>query len=112
VLRDVDDVELKRIMSNPGAAFMRDPSLESGSYDNADGELLSLEIESLLTKLGAQDFVLLLGGAQGARQLPHRFFAVSVLGQSPDGDKLSRLGISPYRIVDPLKWLFDTKGIL
>ena len=110
--RDVNDVELKRIMSNPGAAYMRDPSLEKGTYDEDDGEMLSLEIESVLHKLGADNFVFSLQNAQGGRPLQHRFFAVSVLGESPDGDAVSKYGISPYRIVDPIKWLLHSKGII
>jgi hypothetical protein len=111
-LRDVDDVELKRIMSNPGAALMRDGSLDHAGYDDDDGELLSLEIESLLQKLGANEFVLSVGGTQGGSRIPHRYFAVSVLGESPDGDRVSTLGISPFRIVDPLKWLLDAQGVI
>lgn len=111
-LRNVDDVEWKRIMSHSGAAFMRDPSLDSIEYDDADGELLSLEVESLLRKLGAEDFVYSLGSAQGGQQIPHRFFAVSVLGESPIGEKLNERGISPFRIIDPMKWVLSEKGII
>lgn len=111
-LRNVNDVGWKGIMSNPGAAIQRDPSLESGAYDKNDGELLSLEVRSLLDKLGAQSFVLSLEQSSGGRGLPHRYFAVSVLGESPDGDSLSKYGISPFRIVDPLKWVLDSRGIL
>ncbi|SOE53881.1 hypothetical protein SAMN06296378_0623 [Salinibacterium xinjiangense] len=108
-LRNVDDMEWKPIMSNPGAAFLRDPSLDSGTYDKVDGELLSLEVESLLHKLGAQDFVYAL---EGGKPIPHRYFAVSVLGESTDGESISRLGISPFRILDPIKWVLDLKKII
>lgn len=111
-LRNVDDMEWKPIMSNPGAAFLRDPSLDSGTYDSADGELLSLEVQSLLYKLGADDFIFALEGSGGGKVLPHRFFAVSVLGESTDGESISRLGISPFRILDPLKWVLDMKNVL
>jgi len=108
-LRDVDDMEWRPIMSNPGAAFLRDPSLDAGTYDKVDGELLSLEVESLLHKLGAQDFVFAI---EGGRPIPHRYFAVSVLGESTDGESISKLGISPFRILDPLKWVLDMKNVI
>lgn len=111
-LRNVDDMEWKPIMSNPGAAFLRDPSLDSGTYDAADGELLSFEVQSLLYKLGAEDFVFALEGSGNGKTLPHRYFAVSVLGESTDGESISRLGISPFRILDPLKWVLDMKNVL
>jgi hypothetical protein len=110
-LRDVDSVEWKRTMSNPGAAIMRDPSL-SAKYDRADGDLLSLEVQSLLDKLGAGDFMTRLESTPNGLELDRRFFAVSVLGESPDGASISKLGISPFRILDPIKWLLHTKGIL
>jgi len=111
-LREVNDPEWKTIMSNPGAAFMRDSSLDSGSYDHADGELLSLEIESLLHNLGASNFVLSLEQGAGGKSIPHRFFAISALGASTEGESLSKYGISPFRILDPLKWILDARGVI
>jgi len=111
-LRDVNDPEWKVIMSNPGAAFMRDSSLDSGTYDNADGELLNLEMESLLYNLGAENFMLSLAQGTGGKPIPHRFFAISALGASPEGDTLSKYGISPFRVVDPLKWILDARDVI
>lgn len=111
-LRDVDDVDWKAIMSNPGSAMQRDPSLDTGAFDKEDSELLSLEVRSLLFTLGASGFVYTLDQANAGRGVDHRFFAVSVLGDSPDGDTLSRFGISPYRTVDPLKWVLQSRGVL
>jgi hypothetical protein len=111
-LARVNDVDWKAVMSNPGAAYQRDPSLDKGEYDSADGELLHLEVRSLLHKLGAQNFVLSLEQANRGTGIDHRFFAVSVLGESPDGESLSHFGISPFRIVDPLKWILASRDVI
>jgi len=92
------------LMSHRGAAFARDPSGRSLSYDKADGDLLSAEIRSLILKLGGAGIVAMLENPADRRPVECRFFAVSVLGHAPRGKKLDGRGIAPFRAVDPLKW--------
>ena len=52
VLRDVEGSEWSLIMSNAGAAYLRDTS-DAQYYDEAGGQLLHEEVRSLLTRLNA-----------------------------------------------------------
>lgn len=111
-LRRVEDVEWRTIMSNTGAAFLRDPSQESATYDEDDGALLHEEVKSLLYQLDAGAVVLNLENPHDGRKIPYRFFAVSALGESPDGSQLNSRGIAPFRCLDPLKWVLSSTGVL
>lgn len=97
------------IMDNPGAAFNRDPMLSSFYYNDEDGELLHEEMYSMLARLHAGALVL---GAQNAngRSFEHRFFAVSALGETPEGASLHENGIAPFRVLDPVLWAFGQEG--
>jgi hypothetical protein len=111
-LRQVEDVEWRSIMSNSGAAFLRDPSDDGTTYNSADGALLHEEVRSLLYKLDAGAIVLNLENPQDGRKIPYRFFAVSALGESPDGRELHARGIAPFRCLDPVKWVLNAVGVL
>lgn len=111
-LREVSGSEWSHIMSNPGAAFSRDPSMTSSRYDDLDGRLLHQEVRSLLEKLHAGPIVKAIENADNGTQMQHRFFAVSALGESPIGEKLHTRGIAPFRCVDPLKWVLADKQVL
>lgn len=106
-LREVDQSTFRKAMSLPGAAFLRDPSLLSTTFDSADSDLLNLEIESLLRELRAIELLNL------ARQTfqDRRWFAVSALGHQP-GDSLGDAGITPFRCLDPIKWILKENGVL
>lgn len=111
-LRGVDDVQWSGIMSNAGAAFLRDPSEESGDYAATDGLLLHEEVKSLLYRLGGQGVVLQMENPPSGVPMRHQFFAVSALGESPDGRRLNAHGIAPFRCIDPLKWVLATNGVI
>lgn len=111
-LAQVKNSEWGRVMSNPGAAFNRDPGLVSPFYDNADGELVDAEVKSLLHRLDAGPQLRTMQNPITGAQYYHRFFAVSALGASPAGQKLHRNGISPFRCTDPVRWLLSGTGIL
>lgn len=111
-LRNVDDVEWKRIMSNPGAGFMRDRGLDTSEYDEDDGALLHEEVRSLLGKLNADNLVLSLENPHSGQSIDYRFFAVSALGESPLGAVLHPRGIAPFRCLDPLKWALRSTGAI
>lgn len=104
--------EWGQIMRNPGAAFFRDRG-PAAATDVHDGELLHEEVRSLLLKLEAKPFVAAVElRAGGGRPGGHRFFAVSALGEAPDGEELSVRGIAPFRCLDPLRWALADTGIL
>lgn len=122
-LSETADGPWSQIMGNSGAAFRRD---SGWAFDPADQWLLHLEIESLLRYMEAdrlvnlinQDYVWAPGEAEPPALNPERwqYFAVSALGESPRGEQLSRHGIAPYRILDPVRsilsrWnVFETAG--
>ncbi|WP_062530250.1 hypothetical protein [Demequina rhizosphaerae] len=107
-LKDVEDAVFSPVMQHQGAAFVRDTRLDGLHYDDADGSLLTAELESLMTLLDAKDFLLHVDSIG----VEHRYFAVSVLGSSPKGNTLSEMGISPYRLLDPLKWTLAGTGAI
>lgn len=104
-LRKVPGSDLGRVMSSPGAAMTRSPAVD-GRYDERDARLLHEEVRGLLQKAEAGQVVRL------AERLPHRFLAVSSLGDSPLGERLSPHGIAPYRVLDPLMWILAEKGLV
>ncbi|MGV1004896.1 MAG: TRAFAC clade GTPase domain-containing protein [Candidatus Nanopelagicales bacterium] len=107
-LAGVEGSEWSDIMSNWGAAFLRDPSMRSLAFDERDARLLDLEVRSLLQKLGAGALIQKVDQAAPARA----YFATSALGQHSLGEDLHPRGISPFRCVDPLKWILARAGIL
>lgn len=109
-LRSVTGSEWSRVMANPGAAFSRDP--EAAGFDAADAELLHLEVRSLLQRLHAGAMVNSLENPNSGLPIRHRFFAVSALGGSPNGESLSDRGIAPFRCLDPVRWILAEKGAL
>jgi hypothetical protein len=111
-LAEVDDPAWQRVMSNPGAAIRRDPSLSTTGYNRRDGELLHHEVRSLMFKLKAERLVLLLENPNDGNRLPFRFFAVSALGESTDGHSLNGRGIASFRCLDPIKWVLGDMGVL
>jgi len=111
-LARVDDVQLSRIMSNAGSAVLRDPSEERVEYDDADGALLHEEVRSILELVGGESVVLGVQNPYGGGHIQHRFFAVSALGESPDGKRLHARGIAPFRTIDPVKWVLARRGVI
>ena len=103
------DGEYKSIMQNAGAAFFRDPGPLS-SYNDVDSRLLDEEVRSLLILLGQAQFVAAVERA--TRRSEHRFFAVSALGDPPNGEFLNSRGIAPFRCLDPLRWALAGTGIM
>ncbi len=111
-LRSVSGTSWNRVMSNPGAAFQRDVGPHSDAYDDEDGQLVHQEVDSLLQRLGAGGLVTSLKHPDSGRPVPHRFFAVSALGEPSDGNSLHLRGISSFRCLDPLRWLLAPTGAL
>lgn len=99
------------VMSNAGAAFMRD-SFAARYYDDRDGQLMHEEVRSLLLRLNGGSIVAGVENPSSGVRLPHRYFAVSSLGQAPIGNRLNPRGIAPFRCVDPLRWVTAPYGVL
>lgn len=114
------DNEWARIMGNHGAAFRRDTGWD---HDVNDQRLLHLEIESLLRYMSADKLVNLIGQDYGwtydaapqaaghVRPDLWQYCAVSALGESPNGEKLNRRGIAPYRVLDPVLSVLAPHGV-
>lgn len=107
----VQDHRWRRVMSNAGAAFARDPGVFGLGYDRVDGDLLHQEVYSLLALLHAQRFTNALAPVHERHVRDHRFFTVSALGESAVGDKLHPRGIAPFRCLDPLRWVLSRAGM-
>nr|WP_296779069.1 hypothetical protein [Rhodococcus sp. (in: high G+C Gram-positive bacteria)] len=110
-LRKVDGTEWGQIMSNPGAAFLRDPSMNGERYDENDGQLLHHEARSLLLKLHSGPLVAAVENRGDGNTVPVRFFTVSALGDSPIGENVHSRGIAPFRCVDPIRWVLAEHGV-
>lgn len=110
-LQHVQGSQWSQIMSNPGAAFSRDPQSVARPYDEEDGQLLHEEVRSLLQKLDAGPTILRVLNSATSQPYSHRFFAVSALGDSPVGSRLHPNGISPFRCLDPVRWVLSERGI-
>lgn len=110
-LAHVDGSDWSEVMAHRGAGFSRDPSLKAGPYDEQDGRLVHEEVRSLLEKLEARTMVMAVEQPHTGVQLPCRYFAVSALGESPVGDRLHQNGISPFRCLDPVRWVLAQRGV-
>ena len=111
VLRDVEGSEWSLIMSNGGAAYLRDAS-DAPHYDEGGGRLLHEEVRSLLTRLNAGSMVAAVENPSTGMRLTHRYFVVSSLGQPPSGNRLHARGIAPFRCADPVRWITSSFGVL
>jgi hypothetical protein len=101
-----------QVMGQLGAAYNRDPSLLARGYDENDGQGLHEEVRSLLTKLDAGPALTTMVNPVTGHRYDHRFFAVSALGASPEGEKLSDRGISPFRVTDPVRWVLAADKVM
>ncbi|WNG93706.1 hypothetical protein [Mycobacterium sp. ITM-2016-00318] len=111
ILRDVQGSEWSLIMSNAGAAYLRDTS-DWPYYDEAGGQLLHEEVRSLLTRLNAGTMVAAVENPSTGKRLTNRYFVVSSLGQPPSGSRLHPRGIAPFRCADPVRWITSGFGVL
>jgi len=111
LLRDVEGSEWSLIMSNAGAAYLRDTS-DAQHYDDAGGRLLHEEVRSLLMRLNAGSMVAAVENPSTGMRLAHRYFVVSSLGQPPGGNRLPARGIAPFRCADPVRWTTSSFGLL
>lgn len=110
-LSEVEGSTWSQVMSNAGAAFMRDSST-TPQYDEADGRLLHEEVRSLLLRLNGGSMVAAVENPASGVRLHHRYFVVSALGQPPVGNRVDSKGIAPFRCVDPLRWVTSGHGVL
>lgn len=105
-------VNWQRVMGNYGASFRRESAALDEPFDGDNSYLLHLEVSSLLQCLDATQMINQLQtplfGAEGYR---YQCFAVSALGASPEGDRVSRTGIAPFRCMDPLRQVFSAHGL-
>lgn len=111
-LRKVSGSSWGQVMSHAGAAFTRDPSLLRGGYDEVDGQLLDAEVRSLLQRLDAGPTLYRPSNPTTGGYYQSRFFAVSALGSAPQGNRVGSSGISPFRCMDPVRWVLTHKGVL
>jgi hypothetical protein len=73
---------------------------------------LDAEVSSLLQKLDAGPLLRNLENPRTGQRYANRFFAVSALGESPVGARLHANGITPFRCMDPVRWVLADQGVL
>lgn len=105
-LREVQGTKWASIMNRPGSPLQRDPSLTTPTFDEADGDLLHEELLGLLEMLHASSLTAMLSETAET----FRYFAVSALGESPEGDMIHAGGIAPFRVLDPFKWAMQVSA--
>ena len=103
LLKPPEDEEEDKILFFPGSA-VRIPR-ESGIYDQENFEQIDVEIEEYLRRTEGEDFIQTVNGFED-----HCYFAVSALGNNPEGKELQR-GVMPMRVEDPFIWLLNRKGM-
>lgn len=105
-------VNWQRVMGNHGASFRRESAALDEPFDVDNSHLLHLEVSSLLQCLDATQMINQLQtplfGTEGYR---YQCYAVSALGASPEGDRVSRTGIAPFRCMDPLRQVFSAHAL-
>lgn len=104
--------EIDTIMRNRGAAFNREGAGVKRPWDANDQKLLDHEIRSLLERLNARVlFNQLNNYAAGDRPFNFNCFAVSALGSPTVGESIDPNGFSPFRVLDPVRFVFDGLGL-
>lgn len=105
-------VNWQRVMSNYGASFRRESAALDEPFDAGNSHLLHLEVNSLLQCLDATQMINQLQTPLfGTRGYSYQCYAVSALGAPPEGDRVSRIGIAPFRCMDPLRQVFSAHGL-
>lgn len=105
-------VDWQAAMSNYGASFRRESNPPNEPFDWADRSSMHFEIRSMLSALGAMEMLNLLETQSPTGQpVPYSCHAVSALGDSPEGDSVSRMGIAPFRVLDPIREMFAQYGL-
>ncbi|WIM67615.1 hypothetical protein QP027_11100 [Corynebacterium breve] len=108
-LEELDQGDWKLIMGNVGAAFRRDTGI---GFDWTDAFVLNQEVRSLLQYIKADNlYHQIISQYREAEPDSYHFFAVSALGESTQGERVSRLGIAPYRVLDPIRWLLSPRYV-
>lgn len=105
-------VDWQAAMSNYGASFRRESNPPNEPFDWVDRQAMHYEIRSMLSALGAMEMLNLLETQSPTGQpVPYSCHAVSALGDSPEGDSVSRMGIAPFRVLDPIREMFSLYGL-
>ncbi|GAA3888600.1 hypothetical protein GCM10022243_61860 [Saccharothrix violaceirubra] len=101
-------VDLLREMFGPESPLRR-PSGHDGVYDEADGLDVHEEVRGWLDQWYDPAFDRTI-----ANTFQHyRYFGLSALGAPPvSGTELSRSGVHPYRLEDPMLWLLARFGAI
>lgn len=100
-------VNWQRVMGNYGASFRRESASLNEPFDVENSHLLHMEVRSLLQCLDATQMLNQLHSPLfGTEPYTYQCFVVSALGAAPEGDRVSRTGIAPFRCMDPLRIKF------
>jgi len=108
-LGTADDPDWRDIFGNFGSTFVRDATMDEPGHNENDAILHHEELKTLLPVIGGNDFMVQ-ADAIGVRNF--RMFAVSALGHSPKGQFVNVVGISPFRVLGPIKWALANRGMI
>lgn len=99
------------VVINKGAGYLRN-SVVGPKVSEDDLLLVHEEVRSLLMFMRAQEVVNAVTNPARGTAYNYRFFAVSALGTPPENFGHAATGLSPFRCLDPLKWVLGDLGVL
>ncbi len=108
-------------LANPAAHINRDDTMilvgmqepASSKALMEDLDFLDAEVKSLFQLIGEKSVTILAEQAKQNRQIAgYQHFAVSAVGESPrHNEQLTERGISPFRVLDPVLWGMQVRGL-
>jgi hypothetical protein len=110
-LGGIADHAICKMMENPGAGIVRSAG-DQATYEEQDGALVHEEVRGLLQVLGAGAVVTSIENPLRGRPFIHRFMVTSSLGSAVDGSRQSVNGVAPFRVLDPLRWVMQDRGLI
>lgn len=94
----------------PANSAMRRPGNHDGVYDDGDGQFVHDEIRATLSVWADGEALL---NTVTNNFSHYRFFGISALGVTPPAKgQISKSGIHPLRVEDPLLWLLGRFGLV
>ncbi|MDO5724005.1 MAG: hypothetical protein Q4P33_06365 [Flaviflexus sp.] len=98
---------LPRLLANLGSSFFTDDTFTPGyRWSEEESRIHDEDVRSLFHLLTNGEALRASEIAFENRPDQLRTFAVSALGDAPGGNFLSRVGVTPFRCLDPVQWAY------
>ncbi len=103
----VSKLDMIRDLLPTGSALRRDQP-QRPYFDTEDGAEVNEQVHGLLRDLGGGEISRVIGEYYQTAAC----FAVSALGDPPQGTSVGPGGVHPYRVADPFLWLLSNFGLI